>query len=253
MATFVIVPGGCTPSTLFQDFCALAHAQEVAVVAVQLPAVGRRLGQPAPRLGDDVRAIRQVAEPLLDQGHEVIVVTSSLGGVAGTQCLEYLSSAARASRGLQGGVNKIVYVTSMILEVNTSPMDYFGEHPPPFMNITDDIEYIEWTDEIDDGTTTFSDLPAEEAKQHRAKMEKFHSRYSFEDRLTYPGYEDVEVHYVLCEDDHVLTKEAQLGSIETLRRHAGREVRVHPIPAGHLPFVSRPVETLQILRAIAAT
>jgi len=133
MATFVIVPGGCTPAALFSDFCDLAKSQGVAVVAVTLPSVGRQLGQPGPSNDDDVRAICEVAEPILDDGKEAIIVTSSLGGVIGTQCLEFLSSPARSSRGKKGCVKKIIYVTSMVLDVDTSPMDFFGEKPPRYM------------------------------------------------------------------------------------------------------------------------
>lgn len=133
MATFVIVPGGCTPPALFNDFCDFAKSQGLTVIAVKLPAVGRQLGQPGPTNDDDVQAICEVVEPLLDAGKEAIIVTSSLGGVVGTQCLEFLSSPARASRGKTGSVDKIVYVTSMVLAVNTSPMDFFGEKPPRYM------------------------------------------------------------------------------------------------------------------------
>jgi hypothetical protein len=133
MATFVIVPGGCTPPSLFNGFCTYAKSQGVAIVAVKLPAVGRQPGRPGPTNDDDVQAICDVVEPLLDEGKEAIIVTSSLGGVVGTQCLEFLSSPARSSRGKRGSVDKIVYVTSMILEVNTSPMDFFGEKPPRYM------------------------------------------------------------------------------------------------------------------------
>lgn len=133
MATFIIVPGGCTPPALFNNFCNFAKSQGVAVVAVKLPAVGRLLGQPAPTNDDDVRAICDVAEPLLDEGKKVIIVTSSLGGVIGTQCLEFLSSPARSAHGKKGSVDKIVYVTSMVIDVNTSPMDFFGEKPPRYM------------------------------------------------------------------------------------------------------------------------
>lgn len=103
-------------------------------VTVNLATVGRKLDQPAPGIGADVRAICQVAEPLLDEGKEVILVTSSLGGVAGTQCLEFLSTTARASHGRKGGIEKIVYVSSLILEPNTSALDFFGPEPPPIMN-----------------------------------------------------------------------------------------------------------------------
>lgn len=280
MTTFVIVPGGCTPPGLFDKFCDLAKSQGVAVVAVKLPSVGRRLGEPGPTNDDDVQAICKVVEPLLDQGKEAIIVTSSLGGVVGTQCLEFLSSPARSARGKKGSVDKIVYVTSMVIEVNTSPMDFFGEKPPRYMiNIKvsfsrslekytpsnkapnsrtlslnpqqDDEEYIHWTDEMDDGTKTFSDFPQEEARRLRKTMDEYHSRHSFENKLTYPGYKYVQVHYVLCELDRVLPQARQLKIIESLQEYAEAKVAVHPISAGHLPFVSRPAETLQLLREIA--
>jgi alpha-beta hydrolase superfamily lysophospholipase len=133
MATFVIVPGACTPPAMFQDFCDFARGHGVAAVTVKLPTVGRNLDQPAPGLSADVQAIRQVAEPLLDQGKEVILVTSSLGGVAGTQCLEFLSTTERASQGKQGGIEKIVYISSLILEPNTSALDFFGPDPLPLI------------------------------------------------------------------------------------------------------------------------
>ncbi|KAH6987037.1 Alpha/beta hydrolase fold-1 [Ilyonectria destructans] len=251
MATFVIIPGACTPPVMFQDFCNFAKGQGVAVVAVQLATVCRTRDQPAPGISDDVQAIRQVVEPLLDYGKEVILVTSSLGGVPGTQCLEFLSITARSSHGRKGGVEKIIYVTSMILEPNTSALDFFGPDPPPIFKSNGGDQYIEWTDEIEDGTQTFSDLPEEEARKHRAKMARFNSRLSFENKLTYPGYKYVQVHYVICEEDRIVPKEAQLALIEILKRHAVGNVTIHRISSGHLPFVSRPEDTLQILRAVS--
>ncbi|KAH7139881.1 Alpha/beta hydrolase fold-1 [Dactylonectria estremocensis] len=251
MADFVIVPGACTPPALFQDFCDLARDKGVAATTVELATVGRNLDQLAPGIIDDVCAIRQVAEPLLDQGKEVILVTSSLGGVAGTQSLEHLGCAPRALNGRPGGIKKVVYVSSMILEPGTAAVDFFGPEPPPIMNIEDTEEYIQWTDDIDDGTLTFSDLPQEEARKHRAKMTTFHSRHSFENRLTYPGYKHVEVHYVVCEEDRILPKEAQLALVKTLKKHSIGKVTIHSIAAGHLPLVTSPEKTLQILRGIA--
>jgi pimeloyl-ACP methyl ester carboxylesterase len=82
-------------------------------------------------------------------------------------------------------------------------------------------------------------------------MARFNSRKSFEDKLTYPGYKYVKVHYVICEEDKIIPKELQLALIETLQKHAAGEIATHVISAGHLPFVSRPEETLQILREVA--
>ena len=133
MVTFVIVPGGCTPAALFDNFCKIGKSQGINAIAVQLPSVGQTKGQLGPTNDDDVRAICDIAEPLLDNGEDVVLVTSSLGGVIGTQSLEFLSAPARSTRGKTGSVAKIIYVTSMVLEVNTSPMDFFGERPPRYM------------------------------------------------------------------------------------------------------------------------
>ena len=133
MATFVIVPGAFTTPAMFQDFCALALSHGVVATTVSLPTVGRKPGQPAPDIGADVQAIREVAEPLLDAGKEVILVASSLGGVAGTQCLQFLSTPARTSHGKKGGIAKVVYVSALVLEPDTSALDFFGPDPPPIM------------------------------------------------------------------------------------------------------------------------
>ncbi|KAF5011624.1 hypothetical protein FDECE_2287 [Fusarium decemcellulare] len=253
MAAFVIVPGACTPPSIFQDFCDLAKDHGVVVVAAELATVGRKLGRSAPHIDEDVQAIRQAAEPLLDEGKQVILVTSSLGGVVGTQSLEALSVAARSSRGQKGGIQKIVYVTSLVIQPDTSPMDFFGPNPPPYTNIPDTEEYIEWTDEVEDGTLTFSDLPPDEARKAKAKMNRFHSKHSFHDRLTYPGYKHAAVHYVICEEDKILPKEAQLVLIESLKGHSpDGQVTTHSISAGHLPFVTRPAELFHILQTIAS-
>jgi len=104
---------------------------------------------------------------------------------------------------------------------------------------------------MDDGTKTFSDLPQEEARRQRRRMDEYHSRHSFENKLTYPGYKFVQVHYVLCELDRVLPQARQLKIIESLEKYIDGKVAVHSIAAGHLPFVSQPSETLQLLQEIA--
>ena len=112
-------------------------------------------------------------------------------------------------------------------------------------------EYAAWMDSVDDGTLTFSDLPREQAWHHKAKMARFHSRANFENKLTYAGYRDVEVHYVVCEQDKIIPKEVQRALIETLKKYTAGEVTTHALSAGHLPFVTRRADTLNILREIA--
>ena len=82
-------------------------------------------------------------------------------------------------------------------------------------------------------------------------MDEYHSRHSFENKLTYPGYKFVQVNYVLCEQDCVLPKVRQVKIIDNLEKYIDGKVAVYRIAAGHVPFVSRPRETLQLLQKIA--
>lgn len=82
-------------------------------------------------------------------------------------------------------------------------------------------------------------------------MARFHSRENFENKLTYPGYKYVKVHYVVCEEDKIIPKETQLAMIETLKRYTAGEITAHAISAGHLPLVTRHEDILQILREVA--
>lgn len=88
----------------------------------------------------------------------------------------------------------------------------------------------------------------------RAQMARFHSRKSFETKLTFPGYGHVHkgVYYVICEEDQVVPRDAQLGMIERLRKFAaGGEVKTYSLPrAGHLPFITKPEGTLKTLLEI---
>lgn len=120
---------------MFQDLCDFASDQGVAILTVKLATVGPHLHEPAPGIFADVESIRQVVEPLLDEGIEVILVASSLGGVAGTQSLEFLSLTARASCGKQNGIERIIYVSSLILEPNVSAVDFFGPETLPILKL----------------------------------------------------------------------------------------------------------------------
>lgn len=106
-------------------------------------------------------------------------------------------------------------------------------------------------DEVDDGSLTFSDLPVDQARKHKAKMTRFHSRQNFQDKLTYPGYKFAKVFYVLCEEDRIIPIEAQMAFVEVLRKYNPGSVTVLSILAGHLPFVTRIKDIFQILLDIA--
>lgn len=77
-----------------------------------------------------------------------------------------------------------------------------------------------------------SDLPLEEAEAWADRMST-HSSTSFANELTYAGYKDVPVSYLICERDVIIPPERQRGMIEMIERVSGNKVDVSTIQSGH--------------------
>jgi hypothetical protein len=70
-----------------------------------------------------------------------------------------------------------------------------------------------------------------------------HSGPSFGGKLTYPGYNDVAVSYMFCENDKCVIPEAQQAGIDTIEKSSGRKVDVYRYPVDHIPYFSA-IETV---------
>ena len=81
----------------------------------------------------------------------------------------------------------------------------------------------------------FSDLPKEEGANWIRKFPQ-HSAVSFGDELTYAGYKDVPVSYLLCERDVCITPDVQRAGIEIIEKASGRKVDVTSIQGDHCPM-----------------
>ena len=99
------------------------------------------------------------------------------------------------------------------------------------------------------GKATFSDLPEAEAVA-LAKHMGVHSIPSYNTPLTYPGYRDVDVSYIVCDEDLVIPIQAQEKMIEFLKQDTGKPVDVHHIKASHAPQASQPELVIDIIQQI---
>jgi hypothetical protein len=102
------------------------------------------------------------------------------------------------------------------------------------------------------GRRTFSDLPDDLAIKEAQKM-SVHSMLSFQEKLQYPGYNDVEVHYILCENDQIIPPEFQGSMVELIKTSSGREPIVHKIKADHAPPASQPDLMTNLVKEIFAS
>jgi pimeloyl-ACP methyl ester carboxylesterase len=245
----VFLPSAFATVRTYDDFAASLKRHDVRHKVVDMPSVGRREGLPPQTLSDDAAAIVKVVTEQLDQGNEVVLMAHSYAAFPGTQSLKELSRVSRAAKGLKGGVDKIIYLTGVVPPVGLANIELFSGDTPDFLTINDDFLAL---DPVPSGPITFSDLPLERALELAKGMSPEHSTASFKEKLSYPGYNDVQVHYVLCEEDQLLPLEAQQSTIESVKGFTGKDVVVHKIKAGHAPTSSKPDDVTKIVLDVFA-
>lgn len=135
MATVVILPGSFSLPPSYQLFTNSLAEHGLQSVVVDLPSVGRRAGLSPQTMTDDVNEIDRVVSALADEGKEVVLMTHSYSGIPGTQSLQKLSYTARSSAGKLGGIKRIVYLTSVVIQVGVSNFELFGATLPDFVTV----------------------------------------------------------------------------------------------------------------------
>ncbi|KAF0639322.1 hypothetical protein NXS19_006691 [Fusarium pseudograminearum] len=243
MATVVIIPGSFAKPSLYEHLVQSLARDGIQSEIVDLPSVGRKEGKAPATLSDDVDEIASVVEKILDEDKEVILLAHSYGGIPATQSLETLSQKARQSQGKKSGVTKIVYLAAVALPVGGSVLALLTA--PDYLIIEDD--YMTLTPEC--APFIYSESPPEEALKLARELPQ-HSTASYRDQLTYAGYKDAEVHYIICEQDKLVFPEYQFGMLELLKGMTNGKVGVHKIQSGHAPHLSQPDNLTKIIRQI---
>jgi pimeloyl-ACP methyl ester carboxylesterase len=133
--TVVIVPGSFAPAKHYRVFTESLGRHSIDSRVIDTPSVGKRGNIPPATMSDDVDEITNVVSKLLDGGKEVVLMTHSYGGIPGTQSLGKLSRKAREAGGKQGGIDKIIYLASVILQPGVCNLDTFGSALPDFLDL----------------------------------------------------------------------------------------------------------------------
>lgn len=102
------------------------------VRVVHTPSVGPYTNSRRPgSMSDDAAAIVAAAEAALSEGKEVVLLAHSYGGIPQSQALEKLLPGKRGDG--KGGVKKVIYLASVVLQEGVSNFDLFGENLPEFV------------------------------------------------------------------------------------------------------------------------
>ncbi|KAK7962820.1 uncharacterized protein PG986_003645 [Apiospora aurea] len=97
---------------------------------------------------------------------------------------------------------------------------------------------------------SFTDFPLEEGIVWAKKLVK-HSAASFATPLTYSGYKDVPVSYLLCTGDRTIPAGIQQKGIDMVERETGRVVDVTRIDSDHVAPLSHPEAVVEWMLKLA--
>ncbi|KAL6242931.1 hypothetical protein RBB50_010031 [Rhinocladiella similis] len=246
--TIVIIPGSFSPAYFYTKIVDQLRENGFEAAAYDLPTASRTPPQPAATLADDAAFFHDIAQKIADQGKDVVFVTHSYGGVVGTEASKGLTKAERKAVGKEGGLVRLVYLTSVVPPVGKSLADIMGDLVPTYLKV--EGEYMRHEPPEESAKLTFSDLPPEEGLDWVKKM-PLHSAPSFANKLTHPGYKYVPVSWIFCEDDLILVPEFQRNCIDLIEKESGNKVDVYNLKTGHCPNASAGVETATLItRAI---
>ncbi|KAK8065790.1 alpha/beta-hydrolase [Apiospora hydei] len=195
---------------------------------------------PPPTLQDDAAFITKHIASLADAGRDVLLIAHSYAGAPASEAVKGWSKTSRQEQGLEGGVIRIAYMTSLVPALGQAPGSILAEVPAENQIATeiDENGWMHYTDFSKMAERSFSKFPPEEGLVWAHTLVR-HSAASFASPLTYAGYKDVPVSYLFCEDDHLIPPFVQQKRIDMIERETGKKVDVTRIDSDHVPTISR--------------
>ncbi|KAI5460166.1 Alpha/beta hydrolase fold-1 [Mariannaea sp. PMI_226] len=244
----VIVPASFAPPLLYTDLVKHLSGHGLNTTVVDLPSVGHRDPLPAASMLDDAEHIRAITTKLAEDGHDIVLLMHSYGGICGTESTAGVSKAERQAIGKLGGITHLIYISSPVPEINGSVQTMMGDKMPEFMKLEGDYLISEPNG---CASVNFSDLPSAEAIKY-AKQMTAHSAVSFAGPLKNAGYLNIPVAYIICEHDVSVPPEFQRSVVDMISAKSGREVLTFFSESGHFPNISAPDKIAAFVNSAAA-
>jgi pimeloyl-ACP methyl ester carboxylesterase len=121
-------------------------------------------------------------------------------------------------------------------------LTFVSSNFPPTHLILTNTQELGWFYQLNithNAAIEFSDLPPAEGEAWASRFYR-QSPVAFVGNLTYAGYKDVPISYLVCEKDLVIPPTVQRSEIAMIERETGKKVDVTSIETGHIPTASQP-------------
>jgi len=218
--TVAIVHGAWVDATSWREVIALLHVEGLSVIAVQ---------NPLSALGDDVDAVARVIKR---QPGPIVLVGHGYGGTVITQA------------GDQSNVAALVYIAACAPDIgeSTTDVERHGASSPVISRFEVDAGGFLYLPLAVVQEFLAQDLPEAEARVLAAAQSPIRVS-ALLDRVTNAAWRTKPSWYAVTDEDRMISPVLQ-------REIAARiGARVLSLRAGHLPFLSKPQETAEVILA----
>jgi len=239
---FILVPGAWHGPETWSKVSSLLKEQGYNSVSVTLPTTS---GDNSISFGDDVKATQHAIRAETSQGHNVVVVVHSYGGVVGQSAMKGFTRPNDASASSQstGYVIGLIVIASGFNQPGMAFLDGTGGKPPPSWRL-DPSGFAEI--QVPARELLYHDLPAAEGDEWVAKLRKQSSKALTEGAdVMYPGWRDVPVWMLITTEDKALPVEAQKMFVGMVKDSA--DITVREIATSHSPMLSKPKEVVDLI------
>ncbi|KAK3394990.1 Alpha/Beta hydrolase protein [Podospora didyma] len=241
--TIVLVPGAWYPVATYDKVAALLQAQDYKTVQVSLPSSAS--GDRNASFPDDIHAVRSAIFDETSQGHDVVVVAHSYGGLPAHSVLDGFPTAEK-----DGHVIGYAMLASGFTQTGMSFLDGLGGTPPPTWRVDEETGFVVILAEPRE--LFFHDLPEEEGKYWVSQLGKQSVKSLVEGGdHAYAGWKDVPVWYLASTEDKALPVQAQRMFVQ-MAKDAGGDVTLREVESSHSMMLSKPKETADFIMEAAA-
>ncbi|KAF2627263.1 alpha/beta-hydrolase [Macroventuria anomochaeta] len=258
-STVLFIPGSFTLPTAFDPIITALSTHNISARALHLPSIGLapntgRSGPP-PSMYSDASFIAAEVQKEIDQGRDVTLIAHSYGGVPATESLKGLGKSEREAQAKKGGVVRLGYISALVPRVGVAAGEVMAGVPEE-SNLTgalgvDENGWLYPNPPSKCAALLLSDLPQKEAESAMEGLAR-QSSVSFGGALTYPGYKNVPVSYLVCEDDQAVPVELQREEIAMVEQESGKLVDVKTIKTGHCPHITAPDKVVEWVLSISS-
>jgi pimeloyl-ACP methyl ester carboxylesterase len=239
---FILVPGAWHGPETWGKVSSQLKELGYNSVSVTLPTTSKGINA---SFEDDVKATQNVLQAGISQGHNIVIVVHSYGGVVGQSAIKgftRLRNSAAPARG-NSYVIGLVVIASGYAQPDMAFLDGFGGNPPPSWRL-DPSGYAEI--QVSARELFYDDLPAAEGDEWVAKLRKQSIKAFTEGRdVMYPGWQDVPVWTLITTEDRALPVEAQRMFVGMVKDFT--DITVKEIASSHSPMLSKPREVVEFI------